>query len=515
MKDGIDNDIGTKGPLESWTDIDWKSASRRVKNLRQRIYRATQEGKRNKVRSLMKLMLRSYSNLLLAVRRVTQENRGKKTAGIDKQIVLTPKGRMRLVHQMLEHKAWQVNPVKRVYIPKASGKRPLGIPTIKNRTAQAIVKNALEPSWEAQFEANSYGFRPGRSCHDAIEQCWLRLNRKSKCRWVLDADIKGAFDNISHCFILDAIGRLPGRELIKQWLKAGYVEQEVFNATATGVPQGGIISPLLANVALDGMEELSRKAGLGLIRYADDFVITAQTKEELLQFKPDLEAWLAKRGLMLHPEKTRIVHISDGFNFLGFNIRQYKGKCLFKPQKEKVLDFLRRLRKWLKGHRSVKPREVIAVLNPILRGWANYYRHASSKDTYAYVDYRLWRMLWNWCLRRHSNKSKSWVKQRYFASSHGRDWRFSATTKDSSGHTVDMAVMNITTIKIRRHVKVRGTASPDDPLLEEYWQNRKSKRWYSDQTVAALNECRLGLECSSRLRGNSHERFRGEGTAAM
>lgn len=449
------------------------------------------------VRSLMKLMLRSYSNLLLSVRRVTQENQGKQTAGIDGQTALTNDERVKLVTQMKEHSLWKVRPTKRVYIPKANGKRrPLGIPTIKDRVAQAIVKNALEPRFEPRFEAHSYGFRPGRGTHDAIAQCFCRMGGGSDT-WILDADIKGAFDNISHEYILSTIGNTPSREIIKQWLKAGYVEAEMFHKTESGTPQGGIISPLLANIALNGIEALlsqfykvntytlksgkqagnkkkKKDATYGFIRYADDFIITAKSREDIEAIIPTLQEWLKERGLELNQEKTNISHVEEGFNFLGFNIRQFKGKCLIKPQKEKVKIFLKNIRKWLKEHKQASPEAVIEYLNPVLRGWGNYYRHGVSKQVFSYVDHQIWKLLWKWSLRRHPNKSKKWVARKYFKTLQGRKWVFSATVNDLRGNK-EIALFRLSSIPIERHVKVKGTASPDDPELTKYWQDRMTR----------------------------------------
>lgn len=313
VKDRAINGIGAGSASAAWHSIDWNKIRQRVRNLRHRIYRATQLQAWNQVRSLMKLMLRSHANLLLAIRRVTQENQGKKTAGVDGKTYASARDRMTLVKQMQCYGPWLVKPARRIYIPKHDGKqRPLGIPTIKDRIAQAVVKSALEPSWEARFESNSYGFRPGRSTHDAMVHCWIFLNRKVHHQWVLDADIKGAFDNISHEFILSSIGKAPGHTLIKQWLKAGYLEKGAFFTTEKGTPQGGIISPLLANIVLDGIQQILPR-GLGFVRYADDFIVTAKSRSELERYIPTIERWLADRGLSLNKEKN-----SPAFHETGF-----------------------------------------------------------------------------------------------------------------------------------------------------------------------------------------------------
>jgi len=473
VNDRTNSGIGAEGQASEWELLPWLSIEKSIRKLRRRIFRASRQQKWNVVRSLMKLMLRSYFNLLSSVRRVTQINKGKNTAGVDNERALSSNARMALVRSMGNYKLWQTKPARRMYIPKAGKpgqERPLGIPTIRNRVAQAIVKNALESCWEAQFESNSYGFRPGRSAHDAIQHCWLSLNGGCGRPWVLDADIKGAFDNISHNHILNALGLIPGRHLIKQWLKAGYVEAEIFHATESGTPQGGIISPCLLNVALHGLQETLGPT-YRCIRYADDLIVCASTREQIEAAKSIIEEWLAQRGLALHPEKTRIAHINDGFNFLGFSVKRFKGKCLIKPQKDKVLTFLAKLRLWLNKHKQAKAENVIWHLNPILRGWANYYKTQVSSQTFSYVSTQVWKMLWKWCLRRHPNKGKHWVGDKYFSFHANARWKFTAASGDKTFYLFD-----VNSVKIERHIKVKGTASPDDPTLQDYWKKRQERK---------------------------------------
>jgi RNA-directed DNA polymerase len=393
-----------KRHVVDWDSIQWDTPKGHVRRLQERIFRATRDKDWARVKNLQKLLVRSHSARLLAVRRVTQENKGKYTPGIDGQIYATSKLRVELVEDVRQTNIfnYKCKPLRRVYIPKSSGdKRPLGIPTVKDRVMQMLVKLVLEPEWEARFEPHSYGFRPGRRCMDAIRQIWISIKihgTQKRSAWVLDADISGCFDNINHDALLK---RIPVfRETVRRWLKSGIIEFGKYFQTKSGTPQGGIISPLLANIALDGMERLfgaenpkgnysapsDRKGdnkGLSLIRYADDFVVTAPSRERIVEHVlPKLRYFLKERGMELNEAKTKIMHRDDGFDFLGFTIRQYHSKarrvCLAKPSKKAVKQHLEHIKTVISKNKQMKADELISKLNPIIRGWANYYCYSSA-----------------------------------------------------------------------------------------------------------------------------------------
>ena len=472
-----------------WDMVSWSLVEDGVCRLRQRIFKASQEGDLKRVRNLQKLMLRSRSNTLHSVRRVTQHNAGRKTPGIDGQVALTSPDRAAVAVAVHRHTtSWQARPVKRVFIPKANGKqRPLGIPVLLDRVQQARVANALEPEWEARFEPRSYGFRPGRGCHDAIEAIyWTLKGHQSKRQWVLDADLSAAFDRIDHDRLLDHLGTFPARGMVAGWLRAGVLDRGRFAPTEEGTPQGGVISPMLLNIALHGMEQaagvrylrcdpngVETKAGAPvLVRYADDFVVMCHTKDQAEQVWHRLDQWLAPRGLSFNVDKTHIVHVEQGFDFLGFNVRRYHGgKLLIKPSPAAVKRIRQRLATEVRSLQGTNAEVVIRRLNPIIRGWAAYYRSVVSKEVFSAVDNHLWGHLYRWALRTHPNKSRHWVVARYFGTfnpARNDRWVF-------GDHESGRYVRQFAWTKIVRHTVVMGSASPDDPALDRYWAYRRRK----------------------------------------
>ena len=467
--------------------MNWPTIERNVRRLQVRIAQATKEGRWGKVRALQRLLTRSFSGKALAVRRVT-ENQGKKTPGVDREIWDTPEKKMLAVHE-LQGRGYQPQPLRRVYIPKSDGKtmRPLGIPTMKDRAMQALHLLALDPVAETTADKNSYGFRQQRSCADAIQQTFTVL-RPATTEWILEGDIRSCFDKISHDWLLTHV--CMDRVILQKWLKAGYMERDVFHETTDGTPQGGIVSPALANCALDGLERVlkgkyptgtrlkslqGKYPAVNFVRYADDFIITSKSKDLLEgKIKPLVEQFLQDRGLELSPTKTVITHVEQGFDFLGQNVRRYpNGKLLTKPSKKNIKTFLDGIRTNIKAALGWPAAELINELNPKIRGWANYHRHVVSKRTFNRVDYDIFSSLWRWAGRRHTKKNQRWIKRKYFEQRGTRNWIFTGEMRDGQGQPFKVWLLSASATPIRRHVKVRSDANPYDPAYETYFEKRE------------------------------------------
>ena len=521
-----------------WRSINWRKLERRVYKLQQRIYRASQRGDVKTYRRLQKTLMNSWSARALAVRRITQDNCGKKTAGVDGVKSPTPKQRLALINKL--KLGSKVSPTRRVWIskPGKEEKRPLGIPTMKDRALQALVLQALEPEWEARFEPNSYGFRAGRSCHDAIEAIFNCIRYKPK--FVLDADISKCFDRIDHNALLKKLNTSPTTSRqIRAWLKAGVMENKQLFPTLEGTPQGGTISPLLANITLHGMENRIKQAfpkgtilakgkysgyqpGAMLVRYADDFVILHEDITVVQKCQEIIEEWLKNYGLELKPSKTRLTHTlsiyegqKPGFDFLGFNIRQFptgkhhtgrntKGeklgfKTIITPSQGKVKVHYDHLAHVINAHKAAPQAALIKQLNPIIRGWANYFATVISKEIYAFLDNLVYLKLVSWAKFRHPKKSCKWVSKKYWHSICSDNWVFA--TKEA-GET-SLRLLDHTRIKIARHIKVKGEASPYDGNLV-YWSTRMGNNPEMPKRVASLLKWQKGkcTHCSLFFREN-------------
>ena len=451
-----------------------------------RIVKAVRCGNRRRVQALQRLLAGSYSAKMLAVRRVT-ENQGSRTAGVDGQKWSTPAEKMAGV-KGLEARPYRAQPLLRKYIPKKNGKlRPLGIPTMQDRAKQAVYLFTLDPrpmgTRETTADPNSYAFRRERSCADALEQCYHALYHQQAGQWVLEGDIRGCFDQIAHEWLL---AHIPiNRTVLRQWLKAGYLEERILHPTEAGTPQGGIISPVLANMTLDGLEALlkakyPRHKGLKvhLVRYADDFIITCSDREVLAkEIRPLVEDFLRVRGLELSDEKTLITHIDDGFDFLGQTLRKFKGKLILQPSHQSQKILLSKVRAIVQDEgQRLSAAGLIRRLNPLLRGWTNYHRHAASKKTFRYIEEQVFQILWRWARRRHRDKPVDWIYRKYFFDQQGRKRPFHAYTTDEQGNLGICEIFQPNRTAIRRQVKVIGTANPYDPQWEVYFEQRRYQR---------------------------------------
>jgi RNA-directed DNA polymerase len=465
----------------NWHAINWQKVYQNVRRLQARIVKATQAQRWGKVRALQHLLTRSFSGKALAGRRVT-ENQGKRTPGGDHQTWHTPEKKAQAIHE-LRRRGYNPLPLRRVYIPKSNGrKRPLSIPAMKDRAMQALHLLALDPVAETTADPNSYGFRRERSPADASAQCYNVLRLKQSAEWILKCDIKSCFDRISHEW-LEANTPMD-KVILRQWLKARFIDKQILHSTEAGTPQGGPLSPTLMNMTLNGLEKLirekypsntrvSRQVKVNIVKYAGDLIITGSA-QKLLEtgVKPLVEKFLYERGLEISAEKTKIRHIEDGFDFRGQNVRKYNGKLLIKPSTDSVHALLKKVREGIKTNKPATAGKLIVQLNPIIKGWADYHRHVVSKRVFSQVDCAIFKSLWRWARRRHPQNAKQWVAEKYFLHPKTGKWMFFGEVAGKDGTVQAVQLRKATDVPISRHVKIKGEANPYDPQWEIYFEER-------------------------------------------